>query len=46
MPALHFRCSTGKGLWLVECADEHWEWVFNPKSAYQIAYQNLPAYQI
>jgi len=46
MSALQYRRSTVKWTWLVECADEHWEWAFILKSAYQIAYQILPAYQI
>jgi hypothetical protein len=32
--ALHFRSSTVKWLWLVECADEHREWALT----YQITY--------
>jgi len=46
MSALPFLSSTVKWFWLVECADEHQEGAFISKSAYQIAYQILPAYQI
>jgi len=44
--ALPFQCSTVKWTWMVECAYEHQEGVFFLISAYQIAYQILPAYQI
>jgi len=43
---LQFGRSTVKWTWLVECADEHWEWVFFSIFAYQIALQNSAALQI
>jgi len=28
MSAKHYRRSTVKWLWMIECADAHWEWGF------------------